>query len=278
MRRLALTLAIAIAIAIAAAASLTACKQGSLVVVSVTADQTVAVPSLSGRATVGEASKSFLIDVPSDVLPPEISFGIELGPDRTGTLTVELDTVGTTPTLSTRGEVAIAVGGIARLPLRFNNGGTPMDLGPDLSVLVSRKYVASQLIAPLTSSDFAADLVGSGSKRNQFGALAQIGNSSLGGAFDLGTATSLDNYVLGTAVRAGNALLLIEQLTSDPAFANDGAARSVVRRAVRTPTPKFDGTDVLLVASTPAPASFDGALATSVFTSTPVPTTRPPGW
>jgi hypothetical protein len=127
--------------------------------------------------------------------------------------------------------------------------------------------VARQILVPLQRTDYAYDLNGDGHLDNQYGNIV--------GAL---AAQGIDSQArLNAAVASGDALVLIEGASNDPAFTNDTCAAATVRAGVKPATPpRFDGSDVFTVDSQIAPAKFTGPIVSQQFASpSPATMTQP---
>ncbi len=123
------------------------------------------------------------------------------------------------------------------------------------------KLVANTQTMPQSRMDYATDLNGDGKLDNQLGniigALTQQG---------LDSQSSVNMQVMN-----GNNLLLIALRSADPSFTTDGCAAATVAQAKPKASPKFDGTDVLVIDAMKMPGEFTGPIAAKQFHSEPPP-------
>ncbi len=143
---------------------------------------------------------------------------------------------------------------------------TPPDMtmaGPVLDFSVPKvadinKNVVSDLVLPKSTSEYAFDVDGNGTKDNRLGGIMQA-LTALG--FNPQSSTSV-------AVLSGQTLLLFTEQSSDPTLQNAPDGMTWINSGVAPLTPPlYDGTDSFTVDNAVMPAVFGGAIANGVFTS-----------
>jgi len=123
----------------------------------------------------------------------------------------------------------------------------------------TQKFVVNALQLPQQRSDFAIDLNGDGKVDNQ-----------LGNVIGALAANNLDlQGEMNAAIASGDALLLLDETSADPAFLLDpSCARAFLQKAVPHPAPDFVDAGTLVPDPTSRRGDFEGSLASGAFDST----------
>jgi len=122
-----------------------------------------------------------------------------------------------------------------------------------------RKFVVNAIRMPLQRSDYAIDLNGDGKLDNQLGNV--LGALAAQGVDVQGT--------MDAAIASGDALLLLDETSSDPAFVRDpSCARAGLQKALPHPNPFGDAGTIFTPDSNLQRGDFAGALANAAFAST----------
>lgn len=133
---------------------------------------------------------------------------------------------------------------------------------PDSAIVCTertQRFVVNAIILPLQRSDYAIDLNGDGNVDNQLG--------NVNGAL---SANNLDSQsTMDAAIAAGEALLLLDETSNDPAFQLDpSCARAGLQQAVVAPNPNFAGTGTFTPDTTSPRGAFTGTIANGAFDAT----------
>jgi hypothetical protein len=128
------------------------------------------------------------------------------------------------------------------------------------------QFVADKITLPTSRTTFAIDLNGDGKLDNQYGNIL-LALSALNFNAQMG---------MDDAVASGTAVVLIEELSSDPTFQNDVCAAANTYRGLDSPSPDFSGTGVFNIDTSARAGNFKGPIASGHFNSnSPVTATTP---
>lgn len=167
-----------------------------------------------------------------------------------------------------RSDVEHETGGVSNAGGASNagGGGAARDAGTDAPSEAAaactphvRKFVVNAIRMPLQRSDYAIDLNGDGKLDNQLGNI-------------LGALSANNVDVQGTmdaAIASGDALLLLDETSSDPAFVLDrSCARAGLQKALPHPNPFGDAGTIFTPDSTSQRGDFAGTISNAAFAST----------
>lgn len=122
-----------------------------------------------------------------------------------------------------------------------------------------RKAVAATIVLPTSRTDLAADLDGDGRPENAYGAILGV----------LAAQGLAPQAMQDAAVLKGDAIVLVNEDSVDPAFASDpGSAVGRILRGVAQPNPDYSGAGTFSLDTAGGVAAFQGPIVQGVFTAT----------